>query len=196
MLWLALGIIVAIMLFSPLGIDILYLRHDNTDKIIFTLRLFWGALKIPINVEKAQEEVELDFSGILKKVDPAIFQRGIFLAQQLKGRIKCRALQFKMDFSLKDAALTGMAAGLLWSSAGVILALLRDYLKFKTTPVLKITPVFENHILWQVYFFAGLEIKAHTALWASLTLLKAFIEKKWSQFWQKKAQVKIKMKEG
>lgn len=182
--------------FSPLGIDLLYLRKDNTDKVIFTLRLLWGILKIPINVEKAQEEVEFDLKDILKKVDPAIFQRGAILAMQLKGKIKCRALHFKMDFSLGDAALTGMGAGFLWSSTGAFLAVLRDYLKFKETPALKITPVFKNRIFWEAYVFSRLEVKMMTAMRVSFSLLKMFLLRKWLQFWHRKAVHKLKIKEG
>jgi hypothetical protein len=188
--------ILAPFVFSPLGIDLLYLRKDNTDKVIFTLRLLWGALKIPINVEKAQEKVEFDFSELFKKVDPAVFQRGAFLAMQLKGKVKCRALHLKIGFSLGDAALTGMASGFLWSSTGVILTLLKDYLKFKQAPALKITPAFKSSIFWEAYVFSRLEIKVVTALKVSFALFKFYLAKKWVQFWHRKAVYKLKMKEG
>lgn len=183
--------ILLLFVFSPLGIDLLYLRKDNTGKIIFTLRLLWGFLKIPINVEKAQEEAGFDFKDTLKKIDPAIFQRGAFMAMQLKGKVKCRALHFKMDFSLGDAALTGMGAGFLWSSTGVFLTVLRDYLKFKETPAFKITPVFKNRIFWEAYVFSRLEIKVVTAFRVTFALLKIFILDKWVHLAQKSsAQVK------
>ncbi len=186
------------LLFSPLRIDILFLRKDNRDKIFVTLKPLWGALKIPVNVEEAREEVDPDVVRTVKKVDPRIYWHLASLLPRMRGRVAVKALTLRVDFSLGDAAVTGMAAGLLWSAAGGLLVLVRDFFKLQQTPRVAINPLFNQEQFFNLHARGSLEVSPLTLfrmLGAMAVQLLKELSRKLARFWQQKT-VKTSIKEG
>lgn len=198
MAYLALPII-GFLFLSPLRIDILFLRNDKGDKLIMTLKPLWGALKIPVNVEKAREEMDPDVPRTIKKIDPRIYWHLLYLLPKARGRIKVRELKLRADFSLGDAALTGMASGILWSLTGGLLTLVRDYFRLKAVPAVAINPIFNQKRFLDLHARGNLEVSYYTLIRLFLALAVQALKEvghKLALYRQKRAFSKTPMKEG
>jgi hypothetical protein len=200
MLFLPVLVVLSIFLLSPLRIDLLYLRKDrDEDKLILTFRLFWGLVGYPVNVERASRDVSPRVRRTVKSVDPGVYLHLLSLIPKVKGRVKVKELALTVGFSLGDACLTGMAAGLLWSVAGNLLALMRDYFRLESTPRLAVGPSFTEEPFWHLRASGSLEITAVTLYRLLAAAAGRLLVEAWqalSRFLQRKIPAKSPIKEG
>lgn len=75
----------------------------------------------------------------------------------LRKRIVCNDFIFHLEFGLGDAALTGIASGLVWGASYSILSIIGNHSILKNTDI-KISPVF-NEIKFHVKFYCIFTIR-------------------------------------
>ena len=200
MLFLPVLVVLSIFLLSPLRIDLLYLRKDKEgDKLMVTFRFFWGIVRYPVNVERARREVSPGVRRTMKRMDPGVYLHLVSLIPKVKGKVKVKELDLKAGFSLGDAFLTGMAAGLFWSLAGNLLALVRDYFRLESAPTVTIGPRFCEEPFWDLQARGSLEISAITLCKLLAAAAGRLLIEAWealSRFRQRKTVSKSPMKEG
>ncbi len=187
-----------IFLLSPLRIDLSYVRENKGDKLMLYVKLLWGLIKIPINLEKSAEEIE---EGVAKtfQFDPSILTNALYYFVKLRGKLLCRAFKLKVDYSLGDAGYTGLGGGLLWSLTGGFLTFLKDYLTFKTLPSVSITPSYNRNFFFHVSFITTLEMRMYNVYYLTMMLMAKFfqaLKKKIINLWQRKGLKEIKVREG
>ncbi len=206
MIFLALLPFFFIIAISPLRIDINYMRENKIDKFIIKFKLLWNLIKIPINIEKNVEivseikeerKININYLKILYE-SPLIIKKSLVILKLLKGKIICTDFDLKINFSLSDAAITGLGAGMLWSSVGVIIIIIKDYLNFEGQADLQIFPRFDQKIYSEVFFTINLKIIMFYVLISSIFVFKMLISILFSVLLKrkKKRYFGIKIKEG
>ena len=186
MIFLAVLPLFLIILLSPLGIDINYLRENKKDRFYIKFKFLWDLIKIPLNIEKdiekvkeIKEEKKININYLkLFSMSPVLFNNTILFIKNLKGKIICSDFYLKANFSLCDAALTGLASGALRSSLSSLLIISRNYLKYKVNPKIALNPIFNEKGIIEVLININLRVRlVHIILSSLLTLIIILIKK-------------------
>ncbi len=64
------------------------------------------------------------------------------IVQRFLRKIKVRQFIWHSQIGIGDAAHTGLITGVAWSIKGVVIGIVGEYMKLKTTPIVTITPEF------------------------------------------------------
>ena len=157
----------------PVRINLFLVRENKDDFIALGVSTFFSLLRFKVEVPVLKQETPLDLAlkTEIKTRDKLLReQRGKFsvwdfewqkLKQQLDWFKKNKKilsfifsfmrraalvekLKIQLCFSLEDAALTGMAAGLIWSFAGVLAVPAQKLLRLKNRPELVVIPDFNG----------------------------------------------------
>jgi hypothetical protein len=173
-LFIILGVIMLFFLIfiSTLHIKIDYVHAQDNDQLSIMVRLWFirYTIKVPLvkidkdsnsivfkqetqtgNPNNQQEqkpkkvttdEMLMSFKNVREILDHVVgFHR---VVKAFLNKVSIDKLEWHSNLGLGDAALTGMLVGTGWTIKGSIIGVLSQYMKLKTTPIVSITPFFQQ----------------------------------------------------
>ena len=161
----------ALLQLIPIRINLLFVRENKDDFFTVRISTLFSLLRlsfdVPVIRRKSAAEVYLEAEMkagdrfLLKKsrevlslfaVKLQAMRRFLLFLQKKKilsfllkiflNTVRIEKLAVHIRISTGDAALTGIACGLFWSTAGTVAAFLQRYLRLQKRPVLSIKPDF------------------------------------------------------
>ncbi|ATU27750.1 MULTISPECIES: DUF2953 domain-containing protein [Bacillus amyloliquefaciens group] len=148
-----------------------YLHDKDNDKLTFKLSALYGLVRfkktlpvIKVNSEDASIDVKQDTKSEMKgqkkekkkityeDVKQSIHRIEMILHQVFQMRqigasflagVRVTKFEWVTVIGIKDAAVTGIAAGGLWAVKGALTAMLYDHLRFIHKPVCEVIPSFQ-----------------------------------------------------
>jgi hypothetical protein len=172
---------VIVVLLSEIKIRITYYREDKNDGLAITFSAIFGLINVkrefnPVQLlltegaekrvkgktETAEFDYMKEYAGLARR-----YQRAI---KYVKSRVIINKFQWHTVLGAGDAAVTGMATGVLWSVKTLVSFILNLIFKMKRVPDLNITPCFDGTML-RVRIDCILSIKIGHAITAGIILL-------------------------
>lgn len=200
--WAVLSIIIliAIVLISRVNIRVTYLRESSDDEVIIIVSALFGLINIKnefnllellvrgVPALKIRGEVEATAKGdLLKEFGDLVYAEKLMYYYRkykavsykyreainyAKKRVYIRKLKWFTVLGAGDAAVTGIAIGLLWNIKTIVSVLLNLKFKFLVLPDINIVPCFDGSKL-STNFDCILSIRIGHAIIAGMLCITA-----------------------
>lgn len=190
-----------VIIFTKLTVIINYYHHNDNDDLKIELKIWFGIIKYKINVplikiddnspsvvvkgnthmgnssgESDEMEQQItpnkvknrvkDFKEILDHVSHTYV-----IVRKLLQKMTIKQFEWHSLLGVGDAAITGVATGVLWTLKGSIVGMLSHFLQLKKMPVLSVTPHFQFAVI-QTRLTCIIQFRIGYAILAGLKLIK------------------------
>jgi hypothetical protein len=130
----------------------------------------------PNETTKRQGERSFDKEDLLDSLNDtkALMEHVVGLhihVKKLLAKVKIKKLEWHTCVGIGDAASTAIVCGAIWSVKGGILGLLSRYMRLVASPVLTVTPNFQQ-LASQIILKCMFQITIGHAIWAGIKLVK------------------------
>lgn len=115
------------------------------------------------------EEVKHSIHDINQLITHIVGMKNI--VKDFLKKVEVQKFEWKTVIGVKDAALTGIITGTLWTLKGSSVGLISNFMRLKNMPILEITPNFQNFIS-STSLSCMLRIRIGHAILAGIKLLK------------------------
>jgi hypothetical protein len=128
-------------------INIPLVKIDNDANLIVKQEQKMGREKADNKVKETEDKVtpEDALNGLsdIKEITQHIV--GLHkITRKFLRKVRIKKLEWHSQFGIGDAAHTGLLTGAAWAIKGGVIGLLSQYMKLQTTPVVTITPEFNQ----------------------------------------------------
>jgi hypothetical protein len=129
-------------------INIPLVKIDNDANLIVKQEQKMGREKADNKVKETEDKVtpEDALNGLsdIKEITKHIV--GLHkITRKFLRKVRIKKLEWHSQFGIGDAAHTGLLTGAAWAIKGGVIGLLSQYMKLQTTPVVTITPEFNQY---------------------------------------------------
>ncbi|NLM52583.1 MAG: DUF2953 domain-containing protein [Firmicutes bacterium] len=181
-------VLVLLIQLIPVRINLFFVRENKDDYFSLGLSTFFSLLRYKMEVPVIKQETPLDLTmeteiksrGKLMREQQRKFSLRDLEWQKIKAQIDwfkknkqilsllfnflrratvVEKLNLDLCFSLEDAFLTGMAAGLIWSFAGILAVPAQKCLRLKNQPQLSVMPDFSGKMDLKLRLEADLSLR-------------------------------------
>ncbi|MDQ0231047.1 DUF2953 domain-containing protein [Metabacillus malikii] len=156
-------------------IDIPFVKVDeNGPNLIIKQKQKVGKEKKNHKVKESKEKVTPEESFHFFHDVKAIMEHivGIHkIIRRFLKKVKVKKLEWHSQIGIGDAAHTGVLTGAVWSIKGGVIALIRQYMKVTITPVVSITPEF-NQICSRTKLECMIQFRIGQAMLAGIQFIK------------------------
>ncbi|MBM7605625.1 hypothetical protein JOC75_003651 [Metabacillus crassostreae] len=155
-------------------IKIPFVKIDDQANIIIKQEQKIGdedtASKVSKGKEKITPEEEVKALHDIKEIVQHVV--GLHkIVQRFLRKIKVKQFIWHSQIGIGDAAHTGLITGVAWSIKGVVIGIVGEYMKLKTTPIVTITPEF-NQICSRTKLQCIFQFRIGQAMLAGIQFLK------------------------
>lgn len=142
-----LTIMMTIFFISPLHLRFIVKHNKNETKVTIQFGLFWNVVKFKLSLKSLEKSIkkfttlfQLDNAKTLnkeQKIDSGFLGDMSFIKDiwKIKNKIippvQCEQLIWITKVGCKDAAVTGLTTGLLWSIKGIVYGTLKQFKKWQ-----------------------------------------------------------------